>query len=200
MTFHVKGNPAGYLDSVGAFHLKIDTIKGPDGKKLDLKSISKSPIFRFTPIFTTDNRKSGEVLFRLTTIEPHGLLFSKKKPLGTDSLVKYAGEFRDTIRLPLTDEVLTDIYKIIDIIQKFIFSFNTGASAAEVGGGGGGGGGAGGAGGAGGGASRFADFGGKGFAAFVKGDHGGYRRTRSKHHKKTTTKKSRRRQTHRKSN
>ena len=148
MTFHVKGNPAGYLDSVGAFHLKIDTIKGPDGKKLDLKSISKSPIFRFTPIFTTDNRKSGEVLFRLTTIEPHGLLFSKKKPLGTDSLVKYAGEFRDTIRLPLTDEVLTDIYKIIDIIQKFIFSFNTGASAAEVGGGGGaGGGGAGGGGG-----------------------------------------------------
>jgi len=147
MSFHVKGNPVGHIDNVGAFHLKIDIIIGPQGQELDLESRRSSLIFRFTPILTRGDNKSGQLVFRLSTVAPRGLSFSKEKPLEVLSLVREAGEFRPTIRLPLTDEVLTDIYRIIDIIQKFTFSFDTesgtprrsgGGGASAAGGGGGG--------------------------------------------------------------
>ena len=137
MSFHVKGNPVGQIDNVGAFHLKIDIIIGPQGQELDLESRRSSLIFRFTPILTRGGNKSGQLVFRLSTIAPRGLSFSKEKPLEVLSLVREAGEFRPTIRLPLTDEVLTDIYRIIDIIQKFTFSFDTESGTPRRSGGGG---------------------------------------------------------------
>jgi hypothetical protein len=110
ITFHLKGNPKSNFDNTGAFHLKIDKILGLKNKHRELN-------FRFTPIFLDRTATEGRVVFRLTRIIPRSdYSFSMGKPLNVDSL-----RFD---RIVLRYEVLIDIYRIIYIIQNFIFSYN----------------------------------------------------------------------------